>query len=173
MKFISQDNYDYLYNRLKANDSRDAVMILLTLDLGLRSQELLNICRKDIDLEAGTILIKTLKKGANRVLPLPTYLIKYVKSLKGDTLKGEALKGDSGRIFPISRQRLFQIWSDWRVNGYKFHSLRHTCARRLYTNTKDVRLVQKMLGHKSLSSTTIYLDEEYSLETLKKTMGVK
>jgi integrase/recombinase XerD len=170
MKFITPEDYQHLHTRLttRAHDNnRDAVMLLLTLDLGLRSQELLNLTRADIDFDLDTILIRTLKGGMPRVLPAPKYLIKYLLTRAHDN------KVINAPIFDICRQRLFQIWSEWRIKDYKFHSLRHTFARRLYKKGKDIRLVQKTLGHKSLASTTIYLDEEYSIETLKKAMGVK
>lgn len=167
MKFITKDDYDHLHTRLVSaahERSRDAVMLLLTLDLGLRSQELLNLETKDVDLDTKTILVKTLKRGEPRRLPAPKYFLEYIATARIQ---------DNSRVFPICRQRLFQIWSDWRIKNYKFHSLRHTFARRLYRKGKDIRMVQKTLGHKSLASTTVYLDEEYSMEQLKKSMEVK
>ncbi len=37
-----------------------------------------------------------------------------------------------------------------------FHSLRHTALTRLYEKTKDIRLVQKVVGHSNISTTMIY-----------------
>lgn len=41
---------------------------------------------------------------------------------------------------------------------YSIHSLRHSYGTYLYQRTKDLRLVQKQLGHSSIATTTIYAD---------------
>ena len=43
-----------------------------------------------------------------------------------------------------------------RIIGRKFHSLRHTCAVRLYLKTRDIYAVMKQLGHSSVTVTEIY-----------------
>jgi len=43
-------------------------------------------------------------------------------------------------------------------NYYSIHSLRHSYGTYLYQRTKDLRLVQKQLGHSSIATTTIYAD---------------
>jgi len=41
---------------------------------------------------------------------------------------------------------------------YRFHSLRHTFAMRVYARTKDLLLVKKLLGHRSINSTLVYAE---------------
>lgn len=165
MKHLDHETHDRLMAMLRACTDRDAVMIRLTLELGLRAQELLNITHADINRHQKVITIKTLKNGRQRVLPMPGYLEAYLTDC--------AQPDQTSRIFPITYKRLWQIWQQWRPQGHKFHALRHTFARRLYTKRRDIRLVQKALGHKSLSSTTIYLDEEYSMNDMRKAFGIK
>jgi integrase len=80
----------------------------------------------------------------------------------------ESILPASGRIFPISYQRLYQIWDHWKPCKKKLHSLRHTFAIELYRRTRDLRLVQMALGHKSINNTMVYADYIYTQEELKK-----
>ena len=54
---------------------------------------------------------------------------------------------------------------------YSIHSLRHSYGTYLYQRTKDLRLVQKQLGHSSIATTTIYSDVTME-ETLEAVNGL-
>ena len=56
-------------------------------------------------------------------------------------------------------------------NYYSIHSLRHSYGTYLYQRTKDLRLVQKQLGHSSIATTTIYADVTVE-ETLEAVNGL-
>jgi integrase/recombinase XerC len=160
-KYLNNIERQLIIGICKANiitDTRNAVLILTALYCGLRAQELLNLTISDVDFGNKTIWVKTLKKGNPRTIPAPDCLLKYIKTLSSEV------------IFPISYQRLVQVWHLYRPCKKKFHSLRHTCAILLYRKTKDINLVKYVLGHKSLSSTTVYLEETYQVETLRKYM---
>lgn len=140
---------------------RDALMVLTTLLCGLRASELLRLKQKDLDHKNGLISIRTLKNGVPRELPAPKELFQYANSIKTDD------------IFPIGYQRLVQIWHVYRPVKKTFHSLRHTFAMRLNKKTRDLKKVQRALGHKSLSSTGVYLEEEYLVADMKRDFGIK
>lgn len=143
-------------------DRRNAVMLIVALECGLRAQELLNLTHEDLDFETRCIKVKTLKKGRPRTIPAPRCLFDYAASQEQRV-----------NVFGIGYQRLVQVWHAYRPVKKPFHSLRHTFAIGLYSRRKDINLVKHVLGHKSLSSTTVYLDESYDLTTLRQSMGVK
>lgn len=163
MKYMSQETLDRLIetcNSPDAKNKRDAVMIRLVADLGLRGIEVRNISTKDIDFIKKILFIKTAKRGVSRAFPAPAYLLNYARNI-------------DGQLFSMSKQRFWQIWQAWRPGDYTAHALRHTFAMRLFKKKKDIRKVQKALGHKSLNSTAVYLDETYSIEDMKKDLGIK
>lgn len=139
-------------------DTRNCLIMTLGLQTGARAQELLNLCAEDFNDHDESVLIRGIKGSNDRELPLPSKLYASLKS----HLPQE------GRVFPISYDRLYQIWGNYRPVAKKFHALRHTFAIRLYRKTKDLRLVQVALGHRNITNTMIYADYVYSQQELRK-----
>jgi site-specific recombinase XerD len=78
------------------------------------------------------------------------------------------LAPEQGPIFDISYKRLHQVWQEWKPVNKKLHSLRHTFAMNLYKKSKDLRLVQTAMGHRSINSTMIYQEYEYTTQEYRK-----
>lgn len=155
------------------NDRRNSLMILLALFCGLRASELRSIKIKNIDFEEAIIYIDSLKGSNKRVLPVAPKYIKRLKLIVLETYKADRVDQiDKNKLaFPISYSRLDQIWRFYRPNHQKvFHSLRHSFALDLYLKTKDIKLVQNALGHRSIGNTMIYVDYCYSNKALRKAM---
>lgn len=148
----------HLNKHLKLGD-RNALMLMLALKTGARATELLNITCLDLDDQTQSIYIRGIKGSNDREIPLTTELYARVKSRAREV---------QGKLFPISYSRLVQIWSLYRTEPKKFHSLRHTFAIELYKKTRDLRLVQVALGHRSISNTMVYADYVYSTEELRR-----
>lgn len=142
---------------------RDVALILVALYTGCRASELLGLQWRDVDFDTGTLFIRTLKRGKNRELPLSKKLLELIRPMRLET----------GLIFNISYPRLTQVWHHWRPCRLPFHSLRHTFGIQLYARCKDVRVVAKCLGHRSLASTSIYLERNYSIAEMRKLMGIR
>lgn len=135
-------------------------MISLALNTGARASEILNLRRIDVFITEKSILFKGLKNSNDREIPLTDELF----SALTEYLKTH----DEERIFPIGYNQLLNIWHYYRPVKKKFHALRHTFAVELYKNTKDIKLVQMALGHRSINNTQIYLDFVYSRDVMRK-----
>lgn len=167
-KFLDDDEFDSLMRDVTADPiTRNKLLIQLALSTGARASELLNVTQDD--LKPRSVYIRGLKGSSDREIPIRRELVKELLELPVTSDK---------KIFPISYQRLYQIWLDFapRKPGGRdektFHCLRHTFAVRLYKKTRDVKAVQLALGHKDLRNTMIYVDFVYSQEHLQKVMGV-
>lgn len=150
-----------ILERFEAKFPRDTALIWLGLHSGARATELLNIKFADLDELRRTVYIRGIKKSDDRDMPLPDWLFKKLLVLE---------PGSDGRIFPISYQRLHQIWGDYRPVKKKFHSLRHTFAINLYRKSKDIKLLQMALGHRNWNNTMIYADYQYKTDELKRVL---
>ena len=167
-KHLTKIELDLLVRLMKRSldeSPRDSLLILLGIYTGSRASELLNLTWGNIDAGSKSLVINTLKGGNKREIPLKPWLFNaLMKFARASSLKDIS----SQKIFPISRQRLFQIWDKYRPVKKPFHSLRHTFALNIYGKKQDINIVKYALGHKSLASTTVYLDYHYSLNELRR-----
>lgn len=145
---------------------RDQLIIELGLGTGLRVFELAHLKVEDLYLKKGqnSLLVRNGKGGKARVVQFGARLKQLIKQYL------EYRKFDSAYLFPSQRRRrmtrsglqlTFKRWA--RKAGlprrYSIHSLRHTYAVRLYkASGYNLRLVQKQLGHSSVSTTQVYAD---------------
>ena len=140
-------------------DVRDMALIELALNTGARASEVLSLKGSDLEPENQTVFIKGLKGSNDREIPIRSRLFLKLQSLSTSS---------DDLLFKISYPRLVQIWLNYRPCPKKFHSLRHTFALNLYKKTKDIRLVQVALGHRSIQNTMIYADYVYTTNELKR-----
>lgn len=138
---------------------RTRVMILLGYGLGMRVHEIAKVHWSDYDPDVQMLRVVG-KGGKTRHLPVTEQLLEEARRLPGD---GYWFPSRGGNLLPhvhwrsvsdlLRRARERAGISDARRTA---HSLRHTYATQLLWNGADIRSVQELLGHASLSSTQIY-----------------
>ncbi len=143
---------------------RDRIAFDLMLILGLRRGEVLNLAASDLELGARTLHVRAGKGAQDRVLPLPQELADrlhdYLLRLLPLWSPYLIVSQNGGRLYPNHLQRAFKrhlracgIVRD----GVTMHSLRHTMATVVLRGSKDLAAVQRLLGHRDLASTSVYL----------------
>jgi integrase/recombinase XerD len=140
---------------------RDLCLITLMLNTGLRAAEVLHLRVRDIDWTSGQLMVREGKGKRDRTLWLNETDLDLLRSWKArrpvtseflfTTLHGTPVKDRDLRAMVKRRAQKVGITKDVHP-----HMLRHTFATDLYRVTKDIRLVQKTLGHADLSTTMIY-----------------
>ncbi|MGD9202582.1 MAG: tyrosine-type recombinase/integrase [Chitinispirillia bacterium] len=129
---------------------------------GLRCSEVLNLSKEDIDLTALTIHIKLGKGKKDRILPLPDHLKKPLKDFMSHTIRKYCLfPSKRNTTKPVNNSTLERVMQTClKQCGIEKkatpHSLRHAYATHLIENGIDIRIIQKLLGHKSISTTLVY-----------------
>ena len=145
---------------------RDQLIIELGLGTGLRVSEISNLKVDDLYLKKGqnTLHVRNGKGGKPRTVQFSPGL----KNLIRDYL--DYRKSGSDYLFPSQRNprmtpsAIQQVFKRWAVKAglpkrYSIHCLRHTYATRLHkASGYNLRLVQKQLGHSSVSTTQVYAD---------------
>jgi integrase len=140
---------------------------------GLRKKELVNLKWADIDFTARTITV--LGKGDKfRTIPLTGGMIAILTPLRGHhpvfvfTYIAVATRKSNGRPYRIRGHRYpitySGLSSSWRrfgpskagIEDFRFHDNRHTAGTRLLRDSGNLRLVQKLLGHEDITTTTKY-----------------
>ncbi|WP_262431161.1 site-specific tyrosine recombinase/integron integrase [Qingrenia yutianensis] len=161
---------------------RDLAMFALFLTCGLRLSELVSIDIKNVDFKKKTL--KVIGKGnKERIVFINDLCVdtikKYLEVRPNDGLVGndrEALfiSSKSTRITGRSVERIAKKYFDLAgidSDVYTPHKLRHTAATIMYRDGNvDVRTLQKILGHESLSTTQIYthVSDEFMENAAKK-----
>ncbi|MEO6423017.1 MAG: tyrosine recombinase XerC [Candidatus Nitrotoga sp.] len=150
---------------------RDKAMFELFYSSGLRLAELVNL--DPVALDFADASVRVIGKGAKtRIIPLGSYAISALQAWLA--LRGQLAKQDETALF-VSRNggrigsRAVQLrMSGWGIkqgitSGVHPHLLRHSFASHLLQSSGDLRAVQEMLGHASISTTQVYthLDFQY------------
>ncbi len=125
---------------------------------GMRLSELRNLHWKDLDFERKTIHLKTTKGSRDRILFLHPELERMV-SLLGTKREGLVFQSREGKhynarsIEQVVKNATKKAGINKRVTP---HTLRHSFATHLLEGGADLRIIQGLLGHKSLATTQIY-----------------
>ena len=152
-------------------DVRDKAMFELLYSSGLRLAELVNLDPVDLDLADASVRV-TGKGNKTRIVPLGSHAISALTAwleLREPIAKPDETAlfvGKNGaRISPRTVQLQLRNWGIKQgiASGVHPHLLRHSFATHVLQSSGDLRAVQEMLGHASISTTQVYthLDFQY------------
>jgi site-specific recombinase XerD len=132
---------------------RNAALLELTYSCGLRSAETVGLDLADVDFEQESVHVRG-KGGKHRVVPLgeraALAVALYLRDARPSLVRGA---GDS--LFLSVRGRRLDT-STLRRLMRNPHRLRHAYATHLLEGGADLRTIQELLGHSSLSTTQVY-----------------
>jgi integrase/recombinase XerC len=143
---------------------RDRALLEMLYGAGLRVSEACALDVGDVDhgRHGAIVLVRRGKGGKTREVPInePTEqaLSDYLAARPGDCGAPLFVNKDGTRLTPRSVQRMVRAWAVASgVHGHVTpHALRHSFATHLLDGDVDLRSIQELLGHASLSSTQIY-----------------
>lgn len=146
-------------------DYRNKTILELLYSSGIRISELVNIKTPNYDSEE--CLIRIMGKGSKeRIVPLGDYAVNIMNDYMNN-YRPLINKKHTDYVFinnrgdKISRQFIFKVIKKEALKkGIKKdispHTLRHTFATHLLKNGADLRIIQELLGHETISTTQIY-----------------
>ena len=161
--------------------TRNRAIIETLYSCGLRVSELINITIQNLYLDVG--FIKVIGKGSKeRLVPIGSSAKKHINVyLKNYRKSFRVIDGNEGFLFlnrrgkKLSRNMIFIIVKQLSIKNnieknISPHTFRHSFASHLIEGGADLRAVQDMLGHESITTTEIYthLNKEYLREVVKK-----
>lgn len=156
-------------------DRRATLIIWLMVGCGLRCGEVARLGSSDYDDRARTLAVKG-KGGHERVLPVPDEVAGAIDSYglrPGPMIRShtQPWRGITAATVSILVSRWFTEAGVKRhaFDGRTAHALRHTAASDVLDKCKDVTVVQAMLGHDNVRTTSIYL-RRAKLDVLREAM---
>lgn len=172
LETVSKKNDDY-------KNLRTYLIVELLYATGARVSELISIKLNNIDLDNSTILVEPPQKGKTRIERIVFFgsqtkfvLEKYLEFRKIEFTKTD----DSPWLFPsnsragyLTRRTVLNILLELenevkiKKNSIHPHAFRHAFGNHLLTSGADIRVVQKLLGHSSITTTQTYTFHRHKL----------
>lgn len=169
-KYLSAEEVAVLIAAAKARTTKTGVrawmLVDFALNTGLRVSEIAAVKIEDIDFDRDLIHVHRLKKrngDGKDVLAVGKELVAHLRAYIGKRHIGALFAGQRG---PLTAQGLQEIWyRSVELAGLpklSIHKARHTIAVHLLHKTRNLRLVQKQLGHASPATTAnMYADVSF------------
>jgi site-specific recombinase XerC len=148
-------------------DARARAIVALGVGCGLRCCEISRLRVEDWDRSAEMIRV-TGKGGNERELPVPEIALRHLRNylIEHPASSGPLIRSYANPSESLQAKTLSKMIGGWmveagvklsRFDGVSAHALRHTAATDVLNQCGDLRVVMEMLGHKNLSTTSIYL----------------
>jgi len=157
-QYLPQNEVEMLLDAPYATNIRDRLILRLMVCSGMRASEVCNLQRKDVFLEEYKIILRQGKGGVDRLVPLTN---KVLLELMANHLSTGDFKPED-KLFDITRQGIYGLVKRYAVrSGIKHpvhpHMLRHSFAVYSIKAGMDIRALQKAMGHRRITTTTVYL----------------
>jgi integrase/recombinase XerC len=183
--YLDRPQIDLLFQMAEARaleghftDVRNLAILELFYSTGMRLSELQGLSRGDLDLVSQQVKVRG-KGRKERIIPIGDHAVlalRNYESKRDELLRGVGASGERSAYFlartgkRIGPRMVQKVVSAFLAEidedaGLSVHSLRHTFATHLLDNGADLRAVQELLGHASISTTQIYTHT--SVERLK------
>jgi integrase/recombinase XerD len=168
---LSLDEIELLLNTIDLGNSlghRNRAIIETLYGSGLRVSELVNLKISDLYFKENMMLI-TGKGDKQRLVPLGAYAKKHIKHYKDEVrvlnkiteedrdtlfLNRNGRKLTRAMIFTLIKQLAKQAKIDKKISP---HTFRHSFATHLLENGADLRTIQTLMGHESITTTEVYM----------------
>jgi integrase/recombinase XerC len=174
-RVLSREEMQTLLDRIPTRtplEMRDRAMLELAYSCGLRAEEVVNLNTDSPDFDGERLRIEG-KGGKTRLVPmgepaqeaLTRYLERGRRALVQAGGESALLVSKSGRrLHPSDVRRRLERWVREAAiaGGVSPHALRHSFATHLLHGGADLRSIQELLGHSSLSTTQVYTQVEPS-----------
>ncbi len=165
----------------KPEGMRNKALLETLYSCGMRVSEIVHLKKSNLYLDIG--FVRVIGKGdKERLIPIGSEAIKYLQIYLQDVrVHQEISKGSEDIVFlnrrgnKLSRVMVFYIIKEMAIKAnvqknISPHTFRHSFATHLVEGGADLRAVQEMLGHESITTTEIYthLDRNFLRDTLKR-----
>jgi integrase/recombinase XerD len=139
----------------KIENLKHKAILSLGFSTGMRVSEILNLKIEDIDSKRMIIHIKNAKGRKDRIVPLTDKMLMLLRQYHREfNPKTYLFNGQNKSKY--SQSSCNKIYKRYIDSTSSIHTLRHSCFTTLLENGTDIRIIQKLAGHKNIRTTEIY-----------------
>lgn len=147
---------EYLVDKINnIKNIKHRSIISLGYSTGLRVSETLNLKINDIDSKRMLIIVRQGKGRKDRIVPLSSNMLILLREYYKIYKPIEYLFNGQNSL-KYSTTSCNKIVKKYLGNDKYFHLLRHSCFTSLLENGTDLRIIQKIAGHRNIKTTEIY-----------------
>lgn len=168
-KVLRPDELAALLDRIPAStplEQRDRALFEIAYACGLRAEELVNLNVPSVDFDSEQLRVEG-KGGKTRLVPAGELALqavaRYLERARPALASGDGdpalfLSKSGRRLSTSDVRRRLRVWARQAAiqGGISPHALRHSFATHLLDGGADLRAIQELLGHASISTTQIY-----------------
>ena len=156
--FIPTD--EELHLAINTGRKKSVIFSMFLYETGARANEAQRLEWTDLDPERNKATIKASKNGNARIITISKQLMNMLFSLpkKGKTVFPKLSPNARQVDFRLRMKNLARVHQNPRFMKIHCHTLRHCKALREYHKTKSMQHVKRILGHKSIMTTQIYVE---------------
>lgn len=176
---LTPEEIDTILNQTQIHGAigiRDRAIIETLYSTGIRRMEAVNLKLYDIDLANGTLMVRQGKGKKDRMIPIGERACAWITKYLDEVRPGLALTPDDGTLFlteygqaMIKNRMSDMVKKHIEAAGIgkpgACHIFRHSMATHMLENGADIRFIQAILGHSTLTTTEIYT--QVSIRKLK------
>lgn len=151
IRYLLPDEETVLFKIMREHHAVRLPELVISLGTGMRLSEQYGLTWADVDMRVGSIHLSDTKNGSPRDIPMSAAVRDAFETLRKANAKGE-------RVFAHQSPKGF--WHDAldkaKVHDYVWHCNRHTFCTRLTERGVQLKVIQKLAGHKTIAMTARY-----------------
>ncbi len=172
IRFLSKDEEKALRAAMKGHYDLHIPSLDIALNSGMRLSEQFTLTWQQVDLARKLIRLDATKNGSSRDIPINAACAAAFNVLAKHPHGKQDRVFQSSRGEPLNRPRAWftQALEDAKIEGFRWHDLRHTFCSRLAEKGIDLLMIAELAGHKSLAMTKRYthLSKSNSLSAIER-----
>jgi integrase len=175
VRYLSDDERTRLLDACKKSRNQQLYLIvMMAISTGARHGEIMGLTWDDVSFDQRRIVLRDTKNGETRAVPLVGeacgLLKEYSKVRRIDTslvFPREGLKGGESMSIRVAWDNAI---ANAKIENFRFHDLRHTCASYLAMDKASLAEIAEVLGHKTLAMVKRYahLSEQHTLTVVER-----
>lgn len=147
---------DLILNKLSTmQNKKHKAIIMLAFSVGLRVSEVINLKIEDVDSKRMIINVRQAKGSRDRVVPLSQNVLNMLREYFKEYKPIKYLFNGQFEL-KYSATSCNQIVKQHLGENYHFHLLRHSSFTSMLESGVDLRIIQKIAGHRNVKTTEIY-----------------